>query len=160
MASSRDAMRRLVGGKSNNLAFEDDLAQDLPAEPDAFAACGNDSSESLQGHKNGRRSSVHNRRRSSIGLINSSRYDFLCLYMFVITFFSMFVVRRASLSESEQSRIVEMYKTVIQMSSENKLTEKNSWNFDLIDHMGRLIKDESKGVNFQKVKTHFYLSEG
>jgi condensin complex subunit 2 len=31
-----------------------------------------------------------------------------------------------------------------------KLNEKNSWNFDLIDHMGGLIKDDSRGVNFQK----------
>jgi len=50
----------------------------------------------------------------------------------------------------EQLRITEMYKTVIQMSAENKLNEKNSWNYDLIDHMGKLIKDESRGVNFQK----------
>jgi condensin complex subunit 2 len=31
-----------------------------------------------------------------------------------------------------------------------KLNEKNSWNFDLIDHMQGLIKDDSRGVNFQK----------
>lgn len=74
-----------------------------------------------------RRSSVSGRRRSSLGGLGGSL-----------------------LSESEQARITEMYKTVIQMSSENKLTEKNSWSFDLIDHMGRLIRDESKTVNFQK----------
>lgn len=46
-----------------------------------------------------------------------------------------------------------MYKTVIKLSSENKINEKNSWSLDLIDHMGKLIKEESstsRGVNFQK----------
>lgn len=40
-----------------------------------------------------------------------------------------------------------------------KLNEKNSWNYDLIDHMGKLIKDESRGVNFQKVScvTRLYI---
>lgn len=74
---------------------------------------------------------------------------------------------------AEQSRIADMYKLVIKMSSENvriflfvirkfsnivvnpvclqKINEKNSWSFDLIDHMGRLIRDEGKGINFQKV---------
>lgn len=85
MSSSHDGMRRLGGVKANNLAFEDDLAHDLPAEPDAFAACGNDSSDSLQGHKQGRRSSMVNRRRSSIGLINSSRY-----YLFLVPSFQPF----------------------------------------------------------------------
>eukprot|EP01035_Chromulina_nebulosa_P020477 gene20477-26567_t len=54
---------------------------------------------------------------------------------------------------AEQNRIAEMYKSVIKLSSENKLNEKNSWSFDLIDHMGAIIKedsDEQKGVNFQK----------
>ena len=89
-------------------------------------------------------------------------------------------------SSAEQSRIAEMYKNVIKMSSENvriwmnvgteyrpefyqqsnlnllsnllssqKINDKNSWNLDLIDHMGNLIKGDatgSRGVNFQKVK--------
>eukprot|EP01032_Pedospumella_encystans_P014547 gene14547-16698_t len=71
------------------------------------------------------------RRRSSFGGLNSSK---------------------SPVNAAEQARITEMYKTVIQMSSENKLNEKNSWNYDLIDHMGKLIKDESRGVNFQKVR--------
>jgi len=56
-------------------------------------------------------------------------------------------------SAVEQNRIAEMYKTVIKMSSENKITMKNSWSYDLIDHMGNLIRDEStgqRGINFQK----------
>lgn len=54
----------------------------------------------------------------------------------------------------EQSRIADMYKTVIKMSSENKINEKNSWGLDLIDHMSKLIKEDSsqRGVNFQKVR--------
>lgn len=40
---------------------------------------------------------------------------------------------------------------VIKLSSENKINAKNSWNLDLIDHMGQLIKEDSKKeVNFQK----------
>lgn len=61
---------------------------------------------------------------------------------------------------AEQSRIADMYKAVIKLSSENKINEKNSWNFDLIDHMGSIIKDESqgqRGVNFQKVDIHISL---
>eukprot|EP01038_Epipyxis_sp_PR26KG_P004982 gene4982-6965_t len=58
--------------------------------------------------------------------------------------------RSVAPSPEELLRITEMYKTVIQMSSENKLNEKNSWQYDLIDHMGKLIKDESRGINFQK----------
>jgi hypothetical protein len=37
-----------------------------------------------------------------------------------------------------------------------KLNEKNSWNYDLIDHMGKLIKDENRGVNFQKVDDYYF----
>ena len=49
-----------------------------------------------------------------------------------------------------------MYKTIIKMSTENKITTKNTWGLDLIDHMGDMIKDDSnidratKGINFQK----------
>jgi hypothetical protein len=87
---------------------------------------------------------------------------------------AMMGARSPPLNPIEQNRIAEMYKTVIQMSSENvikilpryksvltvfymqKLNEKNSWNFDLIDHMGKLIKDEGQGVNFQKVSFSFH----
>jgi len=71
----------------------------------------------------------NSRRKSSIGAMSASKM---------------------AMNPVEQARVIEMYKTVIQMSSENKLNEKNSWNYDLIDHMGGLIKDESRGVNFQK----------
>ncbi len=58
----------------------------------------------------------------------------------------------------EQERLADMYKTIIKMSSENKINAKNSWNLDLIDHMGALIKNDEtssndknhRGVNFQK----------
>ncbi len=56
-------------------------------------------------------------------------------------------------NEEEQTRIVGMYTNIIKLSSENKINEKNSWNLDLIDHMGKLIKADSskqRGVNFQK----------
>jgi hypothetical protein len=56
-------------------------------------------------------------------------------------------------SAEEQAKVVAMYTNVIKLSSENKINEKNSWGFDLIDQMGKLIKEDSKqqrGVNFQK----------
>lgn len=44
------------------------------------------------------------------------------------------------------------YKVIIKMSSENKITAKNSWDLNLIDHMGQIIKEDTghRGVNFQK----------
>jgi hypothetical protein len=61
----------------------------------------------------------------------------------------------ANKSPEEQARLAEMYKTIIKLSSENKITSKNSWKLDLIDHMGNLIKSERddggrRKVNFQK----------
>lgn len=59
-------------------------------------------------------------------------------------------------SSAEQARLAEMYKTVIKLSSENKINAKNSWGLDLIDHMGKMIRDDAVaeknklGVNFQK----------
>ena len=53
----------------------------------------------------------------------------------------------------EQERVVGMYTNIIKLSSENKINDKNSWNLDLIDNMGKLIKNDSRehrGVNFQK----------
>ena len=53
----------------------------------------------------------------------------------------------------EQARVVGMYTNIIKLSSENKINDKNSWNLDLIDNMGKLLKDDSRqqrGVNFQK----------
>jgi hypothetical protein len=41
-------------------------------------------------------------------------------------------------------------------SAFQKINNKNSWNFDLIDQMGSIIKSDStgsRGVNFQKVIT-------
>ena len=85
------------------------------------------------------------------------------------------LIRSPTKSSAEQSRIADMYKNVIKLSSENvsillyqfesdetsyhkdfnqKINEKNSWSFDLIDHMGSIIKSESqdqRGINFQKV---------
>ena len=78
-----------------------------------------------------RRRSLGGRRRSSFGSHSS----------------------KTPMSSAEQSRIAEMYKTVIKMSSENKINMKNSWQYDLIDHMGNLIKDDAtgqRGINFQK----------
>ncbi len=53
---------------------------------------------------------------------------------------SLSTLKSPQKSALEQARIAEMYKTVIKMSSENKINEKNSWNLDLIDHMSKIIK--------------------
>jgi len=55
----------------------------------------------------------------------------------------------------KQLRLAQMYSKIIQMSTENKINDKNSWSLELIDHMGDLIREDSsnhgeKGVNFQK----------
>ena len=91
-----EVKRRLGGPKGgSNLAFNDELEVD-ELEPDMFAAC----SEPVKPVNNVRTSIAVNRRRSSMGIVGGGS-------------------RRVSLSEGEQLRIVEMYKTVIQMNSEN-----------------------------------------
>ena len=90
-----------------------------------------DDCRSVQSGVSSRRRSLGGRRRSSFGSHSS----------------------KTPVSSAEQSRIAEMYKTVIKMSSENKINMKNSWQYDLIDHMGNLIKDDAtgqRGINFQK----------
>ena len=82
------------------------------------------------------RSLSGNRRRSSFGGI-------------------MLGSRSPHKSGPDQARLAEMYKVIIKMSSENKINAKNSWDLNLIDHMGQLIKEEAaergqRGVNFQK----------
>lgn len=81
-------------------------------------------------------SSSKSRRRSSIGGKGSSR-------------------KSPGFDPEKQQRLAQMYSKIIQMSTENKINDKNSWSLDLIDHMSDLIKDETndrgeKGVNFQK----------
>lgn len=86
--------KKVAANKSGFLAFNDELMVD-DMDQDLFAACNEPAPAPVP---RGRMSSMMNRRRSSMGLSGS---------------------RRASISETEQVRIVEMYKTVIQMSSEN-----------------------------------------
>ncbi len=87
--------KKVAANKSGFLAFNDELMVD-DMDADLFAACNEPAPAPVP--RTGRMSSVMNRRRSSMGMSGS---------------------RRASISETEQVRIVEMYKTVIQMSSEN-----------------------------------------
>ena len=56
------------------------------------------------------------------------------------------------MNAADQAKLAQMYTTIIKMSSENKITSKNSWDLNLIDHMGQLIKEDTghRGVNFQK----------
>lgn len=58
------------------------------------------------------------------------------------------------------SEVVEMYRKVIKMASENKITVKNAWSLSLIDHMSEVVVDEEaegvqsndvgRSVNFQR----------
>lgn len=79
---------------------------------------------------NSGRKSLGGKRRSSFGVLSNSKSP--------------------QKSSAEQAHIAQMYQMVIKMSSENKINEKNSWDLDLIDHMGKMIKDEGRSINFQK----------
>lgn len=122
--------RRLsVGSNLLNQLYEDDIEEENEIDPMAEIYNVNISKGSGK-----RRSSVGSRRMSVFGNNLKNQLS-------------------PSKVLAEQNRIADMYKAVIQLSTENKLNEKNSWSFDLIDHMGSIIKEESKdqrGVNFQK----------
>lgn len=90
---SAPSKKKIVSSRQSMLAFSDELLVDqgLPSELDMLNDLASDSSPVKV---NRRRSSMVARRRSSIGGLSS-------------------------MSEAEQQRITEMYRTVIQMSSEN-----------------------------------------
>jgi hypothetical protein len=145
------ARRRLSQGKALiGVSFKDDFIDD-----NDIACKGSDLMEFVDPAKKEAMKKSGSRRKSIFGVPNLGQ-------------------KSPPLNSDEQKRIVDMYKVVIQMSTENvrkfkiinhmcplyiinifthvqKLNEKNSWNYDLIDHMGRLLKDEDKEVNFQKV---------
>jgi hypothetical protein len=116
----------LVGKQSTESDDEsdfDDLMDDEDDEDDAVVPSGSGRSSKGGGSTQG-----GGRRRSSFG---GARFA----------------------NAEEQERVVSMYSNVIKLSSENKINDKNSWNLDLIDNMGKLIKNDSReqrGVNFQK----------
>lgn len=90
--SGGGSKKRIVAGsaRSSLLIMNDDLEEEMEIDP--FADCV-DSSESS--------SMTNNRRKSNVGRRRSS------------------LIKIPQMSEAEQMRIAEMYKTVIQMSSEN-----------------------------------------
>jgi len=53
---------------------------------------------------------------------------------------------RKERSAQEQQRIVEMYRTTIKMSSENKLNEKNAWQIHFIDTMSEALDLEEEEI--------------
>lgn len=48
-------------------------------------------------------------------------------------------------------QVAEMYKNCIKLAAENKISQKNTWSLNLIDHMSDLVKPDKEGVttNFQ-----------
>lgn len=49
--------------------------------------------------------------------------------------------------------MAELYKNCIKLASENKISAKNTWNLNLIDHMSDLVKpstEEGRQTNFQR----------
>lgn len=50
---------------------------------------------------------------------------------------------------SSPEEVTEMYRTVIKLASENKITAKNAWSLGLIDHMAESWADDTAIVNFQ-----------
>jgi condensin complex subunit 2 len=60
---------------------------------------------------------------------------------------------KGSREYAKQEELAEKYRLIIKLSSENKISAKNSWSLDLIDNMGEMIMNDasaSRGVNFQK----------
>jgi condensin complex subunit 2 len=49
------------------------------------------------------------------------------------------------------AQVTEMYKNCIKLAAENKISQKNTWSLNLIDHMSDLVKpsDEGRTTNFQ-----------
>jgi Condensin complex subunit 2 len=49
------------------------------------------------------------------------------------------------------AQVTEMYRNCIKLAAENKISQKNTWSLNLIDHMSDLVKpsDEGRTTNFQ-----------
>ena len=65
--------------------------------------------------------------------------------------------RRKSLipgNKGPTEAIKEMYSTIIQLSSENKINAKNTWNLHLIDHMDELLSSPTKASNDSNSETY------
>ena len=48
------------------------------------------------------------------------------------------------------SQVSEMLGNVLKMASENKITAKNTWSLQLIDHLSDLVKSGEERTNFQR----------
>ncbi len=59
--------------------------------------------------------------------------------------------------QAKTAAITTMYNDAIQMCAENKVNEKNSWNLDLIDHMGRMIETQPAAAGDDEM-TNFQLA--
>ena len=107
--------KALLGGK---VADSDSDESDMDLIDEVYDK--RDSTQSTSGNgssRGGSRGGSSGRRRSSFGGARFANAD-------------------------EQARVVSMYTNIIKLSSENKINDKNSWNLDLIDNMGKLLKDD------------------
>ncbi|KAA8492811.1 Condensin complex subunit 2 [Porphyridium purpureum] len=60
------------------------------------------------------------------------------------------LARRQSLQPMSDGELAALYSNTIKMSSENKINEKNSWNFDIIEKLGKLtLGGADRETNFQ-----------
>lgn len=60
-------------------------------------------------------------------------------------------VAQALEAAARAAQVAEMYKNCIKLAAENKISQKNTWSLNLIDHMSDLVKPDKEGVttNFQ-----------
>ena len=52
-----------------------------------------------------------------------------------------------------RAQVADLYKNCIRLASENKISQKNTWNLQLIDHLEDLVRpseEEGRGTNFQR----------
>lgn len=138
VSEDKSSRKKKVGVvKSGYLAFNDELVPE-DNDLDCFAACSDPVPAPLP--KSNRMSSVVNRRRSSMGIAGS---------------------RRGSISEAEQVRIVDMYKTVIQMSSENvSIQSPHSYSLAIKHYSMRSEIDGEKFVAIRSHRSHGATDQG
>jgi condensin complex subunit 2 len=46
--------------------------------------------------------------------------------------------------------LLDMYTSIVKLSTENKINQKNSWSLGLIDHMGGLVEEEDGDTDFMR----------
>jgi hypothetical protein len=59
-----------------------------------------------------------------------------------------------------KERILELHNNCIKLAAENKITQRNTWDLKLIDHLSTLVEgddEDEDNTNFQKVGAVYYI---